>query len=168
MGDGVAHITGLIIALVLFWLGLSGHYAPLTLSLGAVSIVISVILSGRLGILDREGAPYLSIFGFLFYLPWLLKEVFVANLVVIRACLRADLDIKPALVKVKTTCISDVAKTLFANSITLTPGTITVLVEQDRLLVHTLYEDDAGPDSFNDMDRRSSKAIDGRRAGAGK
>ena len=157
----MAHITGLIIALALFWLGLSGHYTPLMLSLGAISVVLSVILSGRLGILDREGAPYLAVFGVLIYLPWLLKEVFVANIIVIRACLRAELDIKPALVKVKTSCVSDLAKTLFANSITLTPGTITVLVEQNRLLVHTLYEDDSSPQSFDDMDRRSARAIDG-------
>lgn len=158
----MAHIIGLIIALALFWLGLSGHFTPLMLSLGAVSVIMSVILSGRLGVLDREGAPYLSTIGFLLYLPWLLKEIVGANITVIRACLRADLDIKPALVKVKTSCVSDLAKTLFANSITLTPGTITVLVEQDRLLVHTLYEDDAGPNAFDEMDRRSSRAIDGR------
>lgn len=157
----MTHIAGLIIALILFWLGLSGHYTPLMLSLGATSILITVILSGRLGVLDREGAPYLVIFGFLFYVPWLLKEVLVANLVVIRACLRADLDIKPALVKVKTSSTSDLGKTLFANSITLTPGTITILVEDDRLLVHALYEDDSGPESFSSMDRRSAKAIDG-------
>ena len=159
----MAYISGLIIALLLFWLGLSGHYTPLLLSVGAASILLSVILSGRLGLLDREGAPYLSTFGLLAYLPWLLKEIFVANIAVIRACLRADLDIEPALVKVKTSCESDLAKTLFANSITLTPGTITVEVEANRLLVHTLYEASADPDSFSEMDRRCARAIEGRK-----
>lgn len=163
----MAEITGLIIALLLFWLGLSGQYSPLLLSLGAGSILMTIILSGRLGILDREGAPYLSFLGMLFYLPWLLKEIIVANLVVIRACLRADLDIRPALVKVKTVCRTDLAKTLFANSITLTPGTVTVLVENDRLLVHALYEDKASPEAFHGMDARSAKAIDGKKHNRG-
>lgn len=159
------YIIGLITALSLFWLSLSGHFTPLLLSLGAASVLITVVLSGRLGILDREGAPYFAIIGFLLYLPWLLKEIIVANIVVIKACLRADLDISPALVKVKTRCVTDLAKTLFANSITLTPGTVTVEVEKGRVLVHALYEDASGPGAFVDMDARSAKAIDGTKKG---
>ena len=161
----VSYIFGLIIALTLFWLGLSGHFSPLFFSLGTISILISVVLDGRLGILNREGAPYLTFFGVLFYLPWLFKEIFTANITVIKACLRADLDINPALVKVKTNCQTDLAKTLFANSITLTPGTVTVEVEQGRMLVHALYEEKAGPNAFNEMDARSARAIDGVKKG---
>lgn len=159
----LSYIFGLIFALALFWLGLSGHFDPLPLSLGAGSILIAVILAARLGILDQEGAPYFTIFGVLLYLPWLLKEIVRANMMVVRACLKADLDINPALVKVKTKCTTDLAKTLFANSITLTPGTVTVEVERDRLLIHALYEDAAGPDAFLDMDTRCSRAISGRK-----
>jgi len=157
----VPYILGLIISLSLFWLSLSGHYTPLLLSLGGASVLITVVLSGRLGILDREGAPYFAVIGFFMYLPWLMKEIFLANIVVIKACLKADLDINPALVKVKTQCETDLAKTLFANSITLTPGTVTVEVEKGRMLVHALYEDAAGPDAFAEMDARSARAIDG-------
>lgn len=158
----MSYIFGLIVALILFWLGLSGHYTPLLMALGGASVLISVILSGRLGLLDREGAPYFTIPGMLFYLPWLMVEIFKANVAVIKACLRADLDINPALVKVKTSCQSDLAKTLFANSITLTPGTVTIEVEKNRLLVHALYEEAAGPNAFTSMDARSRRAIDGR------
>lgn len=157
----MSYVFGLITALVLFWLGLSGHYTPLLLSLGGVSILIAVVLAGRLGIIDREGSPYFAIFGAALYVPWLLVEIFKANVDVIKACLKADLDINPALVKVKTSCESDLAKTLFANSITLTPGTVTIEVEPNRMLVHALYEENAGPDAFTEMDRRSKRAIDG-------
>ncbi len=161
----MAYIFGLILALACFWLGLSGHYSPLLLSLGGASILVTLVLAGRLGIIDREGAPYFTIIGVILYLPWLLKEVLKANLAVIKACLRADLDIDPALVKVKTVCQSDLAKTMFANSITLTPGTVTVEVEQGRMLVHALFEEDASPDAFTEMDARSARAIDGRKRG---
>ncbi|MEL7127969.1 MAG: Na+/H+ antiporter subunit E [Pseudomonadota bacterium] len=155
------YLFGLIAGLVTFWLSLSGHYTPLLLALGAVSVALAVILSARLGIIDREGAPYFAGIGLLLYLPWLIWEIIKSNITVIRACLRADMDINPALVKVKTVCESDLAKVLFANSITLTPGTVTISVERDRLLVHALYEDTAQPEAFAEMDRRSRRAVDG-------
>jgi multicomponent Na+:H+ antiporter subunit E len=104
--------------------------------------------------------------GFLLYFPWLAKEIVKANLTVIRACVKADLDIAPALVKVKTICKSDLAKVTFANSITLTPGTVTVEIEGDKLLVHGLYEQDSQPEAFVEMDLRSARAIDGKGAAA--
>lgn len=157
----MAYLIGLVAALTVFWLSNSGHYTPLLLSLGGVSIFLSVWLTHRLGGIDRESAPYVRFFGFITYLPWLMWEILKANFLVIKACLRAELDISPALVRVRTTCRSDLAKVTFANSITLTPGTVTVEVEGDKLLVHALYESEAGPGAFDEMDRRSSRAMDG-------
>ena len=96
------------------------------------------------------------------YWAWLLVEIFKANWPVIKACVGARLDINPALVKVKTQCESDLAKTIFANSITLTPGTVTIEVEGDKMLVHALFEEAATPESFHEMDERSLAAADGR------
>ena len=165
----MGYFIGLIVVLGALWLGLSGIYTPLLLTLSVISILISVLLASRLETVDREGAPYART-PFLFsYWAWLLVEIFKANLPVIRACVSANLDINPALVKVKTRCESDLAKTIFANSITLTPGTVTVEVEGDKLLVHALYEESATPDAFAEMDERSYRAADGaRRSDAGK
>ena len=166
---GVAYLVGLIVTLAVFWLSNSGHYTPLLLGLGAVSVALSVLLASRLGGIDRESAPYVRIIGFITYLPWLVWEIIKANYSVIKACLAADLDICPALVRVRTTCESDLAKVTFANSITLTPGTVTVAVEGDKLLVHALYESAAGPGAFDEMDYRSARAMDGskrRKGGA--
>jgi len=157
----VAYLVGLVIALSAFWLGMSGLYKPLILSFGAVSLLITLVLTVRLTGIDRDSSPYFKTPGILMYFPWLMWEIIKSNYTVIRACLRADLDIAPALVKVKTTCRSDFAKVLFANSITLTPGTVTVEVEGDKLLVHALYEDGAQPEDFVEMDRRSKLAADG-------
>ncbi|WP_277813026.1 Na+/H+ antiporter subunit E [Hyphomonas beringensis] len=165
-GAPVAYFLGLLVALVGFWLGMSGHFSPLLLSLGALSVAVCLILAYRLDIIDREGAPYVRILGYAMYFPWLMKEIVKANITVIRACVKADLDIAPALVKVKTTCRTDLAKVTFANSITLTPGTVTVEVEGDKMLVHALYEQEAQPEAFEDMDRRSRIAADGKGAGA--
>ncbi len=156
----MAYFVGLVLGLAAFWLGMSGHYTTLMLSFAAGSIVLTVILAYRLDIIDREGVPYARLFSFLAYYPWLTWEVIKANWIVIVACLRADIDITPTLVKVKTRCRSDLAKATFANSITLTPGTITVDIDGDRLLVHGLYEQYCQPEAFLEMDRRCSVAAD--------
>jgi multicomponent Na+:H+ antiporter subunit E len=156
----VAYLFGILAAIVVFWIGNSGHYKPLMIGFLAVSVVITLFLSARLKIIDREGAPYVRIWGFISYYPWLIVEIIKANWIVIKACLRADLDINPALVKIKTTCKSDLAKVTFANSITLTPGTVTIEIEGDKLLVHGLYEAGTTPEAFEEMDRRCARAAD--------
>ncbi|MEL6919617.1 MAG: Na+/H+ antiporter subunit E [Pseudomonadota bacterium] len=158
----MTYFIALMSVLAALWLGLSGIYTPLLLSFGAVSVVITMILVYRLDILDREVVPYGALPAAALYWVWLVGEIIKANWVVIKACLRADLDIHPALVRVKTTCRSDIAKATFANSITLTPGTVTLTVDGDKLLVHALYEAEAQPEAFIEMDRRSARAIDGR------
>lgn len=157
----MGYFVGLTLVLATLWLGLSGLYKPLILGLGAASIVISLLLASRLQTVDREGSPYARTFQLFSYWAWLLVEIFKANWPVIKACVGANLDINPALVKVKTRCESDLAKTIFANSITLTPGTVTIEVEGDKLLVHALFEEAATPESFAEMDERSWKAADG-------
>lgn len=161
----MGYFLGLIVVLIALWTGLSGDYTltkPLIASFGVISITLSAVLAYRFDILDREGSPYGRLFQLLAYWAWLLVEIFKANWVVIKACLRSTLDINPALVKVKTGCESDLARTVFANSITLTPGTVSVEVEGNKILVHALYEDSAGPGAFDEMDKRSRDACDGK------
>ena len=161
----MGYFLGLIVVLIALWTGLSGYYTlnkPLIATLGGLSILLSGILAYRFDILDRESSPYARLPQLMAYWVWLVVEIFKANWVVIKACLRSNLDINPALVKVKTGCESDLARTVFANSITLTPGTVSVEVEGDKILVHALYEDSAGPGAFDEMDRRSREACDGR------
>lgn len=158
----MGYFLGLLCALVVFWYTMSGMNEPLILGLGVVSVIVTMILSWRLKVIDADSSPYGRIIAFLVYWVWLFVEILKANWRVIQACVKADLDINPALVKVKTVCRSDLAKTTFANSITLTPGTVTLAVEGDKLLVHALYEEDAEPGAFDEMDVLSARAADGR------
>lgn len=154
------YFLGILLAIVVFWMANSGHYKPLMLGFAAVSFAVTMLVCARLKIVDREGAPYVRLLGFATYYPWLFWEVVKSNWVVIRACLRADIDISPALVKVKTVCRSDLAKVTFANSITMTPGTVTIEIDGDKLLVHGLYEANTVPEAFAEMDRRCARAAD--------
>ncbi len=162
----MGYVVGLSGALTLLWLGFSGVYEPLIIVLGIISIAITVVLTGRLGIIDRETSPYHRILSFILYAPWLIGEIIKANIGVLKAILSPELKIHPTLVKVRTTCKSDLAKVIFANSITLTPGTVTLRVDDDFMLVHGLIEEDAQPEAFEEMDRRSAIAGDGRKKGS--
>ncbi len=156
----MAYFLGLLAAIVAFWVGNSGHYKPLMLAFGAVSVLVTMVLAWRLNIVDRDGAPYVRLPQLIRYYPWLAGEVLRSNWAVLRACLRADLDITPTLTKIRTVCRTDLAKVTFANSITMTPGTVTVEIDGDRLLVHGLYEPATQPEAFLDMDRRCARACD--------
>ncbi len=157
----MAYIGGLILALVTFWLTMSGQFTVLHFCLGIISILITLVLVYRLDILDRDTSPYLRVFSFIPFFFWLMGEIVKSNWTVVRACLAADLDISPALVKVRTTSKSDLARVTFANAITLTPGTATIDIDGDKLLIHALYEESALPESFADMDKRSARFADG-------
>ncbi len=151
----------LMLALAATWWVLSGFGLEKTilLILGAISIVLVLIMSARMRILDRETAPYLTIPQTLAYFGWLFKEIVKANVQVVRAVMAPDLEVSPTLVKIPTGDKSDLSKTMFANSITLTPGTVSVDLGDDHILVHALLSEMSDPDDFAEMSERSGWAV---------
>ncbi len=130
--------VGLGLSLFAFWVVLSGHFEPLLLGFGVASVVLAVALAVRMGLVDREGVP-LDVAGrFAAYFFWLMKEIFVSNVRVARIIIDPRLPIDPVLVKYHGSQITDLGRAMYANSITLTPGTITTLVTGDELEVHSL------------------------------
>jgi multicomponent Na+:H+ antiporter subunit E len=118
-----------------FWLLLSGHWAPLYVGLGA-------LLSAGVAWVNRDDESISALVRALprlvAYLPWLLKEIAVANLQVARIVLHPRLPIEPVVVRFRPPVRGDLAQTLLGNSITLTPGTITLDVDGDEFVVHAL------------------------------
>lgn len=145
---------GLGSALFGFWLALSGHYTPLVTSFGVLSVVLVVYLSERMDVIDHEGVPYHMVPRLLFYVPWLLKEIFIANLVVAKVILDPELPISPRMVRFHGTQDTDAGRALYANSITLTPGTITTGVQGHDFQVHALRAADLETDEEQEMDVR--------------
>ena len=137
-------------ALVLFglWLSLSGRFGAEFLAVGAVAAVLAVALSHLLFRGTHEGkfaaapASYRwlggSVVRFALYLPWLAFEIAVANLHVAYLVLHPRLPIDPSLVEFDTSLESERAQVLLAQSITLTPGTVTVDASDGKFLVHCL------------------------------
>lgn len=144
-----------------FWLILSGHYEPLTLSFGVFSCILVTYLAWRMDREDRFAFVIPLSFRFLGYLAWLIKEIFNANVNVARIILNPRLPISPIMVPFRASQRSDLGRMIYANSITLTPGTITTGTDGDILRVHALTWHDVDGREEDEMDRRIT-ALDPR------
>jgi len=153
---------GLGAILFVFWLSLSGHYTPLITSLGVASCVLAVVIAVRMDVVDREGLP-LHVGGRLWlYVPWLLKEIFLANVHVARIILTPSLPIRPLMVRYRGTQKTDLGRAIYGNSITLTPGTITTGIDGDIFQVHALAAEELEVGEDEEMNRRVTRVEQGR------
>ena len=160
-------LSALLLGSVLFvlWLLLSGITKPLLIVLGLLSTSLVVTIMGRLGILDAEGVPLTVRFGRMAqYFGWLVVEVLKADWAVTKVILR-DAPLRQQLIRVPATTRTDLGKVVYANSITLTPGTITVETEGDTFVVHALDGDFADFPALADMNDRVCATESGERAG---
>jgi multicomponent Na+:H+ antiporter subunit E len=142
------------VTLFLFWLVLSGHYTAFLLAAGIGSALLVAMFARRMEVVDREGHPIYLTINALIYLPWLVKEIVKAAWDVSKIILNPRLPISPTLVRFKPSQRSTVGLVTHANSITLTPGTITVEAEEDEFLVHALTRSGAAGVVDSEMDRR--------------
>ncbi|WP_409433461.1 Na+/H+ antiporter subunit E [Litorimonas sp. RW-G-Af-16] len=149
----------LFFALAATWLTLSGYFKPMLLTLGVISIFLVITMSVRMRIMDDETAPYMTLPQTLSYFVWLFMEIVKANVAVVRAVMSPNMEISPTLTKIPLPQESDIAKVMFANSITLTPGTVSVEMNDDHILVHALLNEMSAPEDFAEMGERSAWAI---------
>jgi len=142
------------VMLFAFWLVFSGHFDAFHVSLGLICSVTVATLSYDLVLSDTLSSRTAMIaWRFVQYTPWLLYEVVVANFHVLALVLQPG-RIRPQVVRFKTSLTSDLAKVTLANSITLTPGTITMDVDGDEFYVHAVSDEAAQSVKSDDMERR--------------
>ncbi len=152
-------IISLISVLLAVWLLLSGIYTPLITSFGIASCLLVALIARRMDVLDQEGHPiHLSPHVFLYWF-WLFKEIVKANIDVAKCVLFPGKYLEPSLFASKVTQKSDLGKVVYANSITLTPGTVTVDLHDDTVLVHALTKGTADGVKSGDMDRRVTEVM---------
>jgi len=158
-------VIGPIIVLLGLWLLLSGVYKPLVVGFGVVSALLAFYVMRRMDKVDAYPVPLvLRQLKFKLYFIWLLGEIAKATWAVTRVIMAPEVTTRQHLFSVKHSQKSDVGQVVFANSITLTPGTITVETEPDRFLVHALSFNASDIEALRDMDRRVSATEDGGRA----
>lgn len=145
----------LFFVLFSFWLLLSGIYKPFLVVAGFSIAALSVVFARRMDVVDHEGHPIGHAIGVIFtYWPWLIKEITLSALKVSSIIINPRLPIDPKMAVVKLTQKTDLGRTIFANSITLTPGTIAVEMYDDSVLVHSIHKDGIKELEDGNMDRK--------------
>jgi len=132
------HVFSLALFLAALWWVLSGQATPGLLGLGLASVALVTVLAGRMAVIDHESHPIHMSGGLTVYWGRLAVEIVASNLDVLRRILAPRLRIEPHFLRVRTGQPTALGKVILANSITLTPGTVTVDVQGDELLVHAL------------------------------
>ncbi|MED5274833.1 MAG: Na+/H+ antiporter subunit E [Pseudomonadota bacterium] len=135
------HLIKVFFVVFIFWLILSGIPTIGMIALGVLSSLLIIFLINKMDIIDHET----SLLNFkpirlLIYFFWLIKEMVLSNILVCYYIISPKAKINPSVIKVKASQKSAVGKVLYANSITFTPGTVTIDINGDNLIIHVLAE----------------------------
>jgi multicomponent Na+:H+ antiporter subunit E len=144
----------LVVLLMVAWVLWSGYLKPLLLGLGLLSSILVVYLDYRMRL---KAAHYLDgrfLLRLVRYWGWLAREVVRSSLDVTRIVLSPKLPISPTVAEFNSRCILATDQALLGNSITLTPGTLTIQIEEGHFVVHALTEAGARDILGGEMDRR--------------
>ena len=137
------------------WILLSGHYSPLFVGLGVASVVLVTLMVHRMN--RADGTRYelpLRWFAFGRYVLWLFAQIVRANVEVARLAFRPRLELSPRMVRVKALPRTELGRVIYGNSITLTPGTVTVHLDDEEIDVHALTRESAATLESGAMGRR--------------
>jgi len=126
-----------LIFLFILWVLLTTTLAWEELTTGFIfSAIIAIFGYNYFTKRGLSGITLKGIFYFLLYIPVFFWEMIKANFDVAYRVVHPKMPIKPGIVQIKTTLKSDIAKLILGNSITLTPGTLTIEIAEDNLLIH--------------------------------
>ncbi len=140
--------------LFLFWLALSGHYTSFMITIGVLVTLACVVFASRINADDVEGHPVHLLPRGVIYYPWLAVEIMKSAWAVTRIIVDPRLPISPTMLRVRASQKSSVGIATYANSITLTPGTITTNVSGHNLIVHAIERDGADGLETGEMDAK--------------
>ncbi|MDE2762437.1 MAG: Na+/H+ antiporter subunit E [Gemmatimonadota bacterium] len=145
------------------WLLLSYHFEWLFLVFGTATCTVAVLVAARMGIVDRESVPLHLVRRGALYVPWLVWEILKSNVRVAGIILSPRLRVDPSIVHFRASQRTDLGRFIYANSITLTPGTVTTGIVADDLEVHAIVREEVDGSEENDMNRRVA-ALEGEGA----
>jgi len=154
-------VFGLFVCLGGLWWLLSGYAEPLLLFFGFASTALVTWLATRMSLTDFEGVSLGFLARGLLYWPWLVREVWRSNIAVARIVLAREMPISPTIFRIPAPQKSPLGRVTYANSVTLTPGTVTLEVTDDDLEVHSLTRAAAADLKSGDMGARVCR-LEGR------
>ena len=157
------NLLGFIFILSIFWIINSGFFKPLLLGLGVASVAFVLLLIYRMKKRDGESFPLImpaiKLPG---YLLWMMGQIIASNIDVARRVWLGPKSISPVIFTLQADQKTQVGKVLYANSITMTPGTVTLFVRDNKLEVHALTKSAADDLKKGEMNRRVKSLEEGQ------
>ncbi len=150
----IKHFITTYIIVLAFWLLLSAHFDRFHVGAGIACSGVVAYASHDLLFTGTGNHGLTKTLRFIAYLPWLIYQIVLANIDVAKRALSPRMPIDPQVVTFKTMLKSDVARTALANSITLTPGTVTIDIVDDVFYVHAIAKEPADDLLGGAMERR--------------
>jgi len=150
------------VAMFTFWVVLSGMFDAFHLTLGVISCLLVAHFSHDLLFYGDDDQSWVrGLWGFITYVPWLFYQIIIANLQVAYVVLHPRMFelIDPHVIRFKTKLKRPISKVTFAQSITLTPGTITVSIHDDEFSVYALTRN-ASESLPGEMETRVARALE--------
>jgi multicomponent Na+:H+ antiporter subunit E len=150
------------VAMFTFWVVLSGMFDAFHLTLGVISCLLVAHFSHDLLFYGDDDQSWVrGLWGFITYVPWLFYQIIIANLQVAYVVLHPRMFelIDPHVIRFKTKLKRPISKVIFAQSITLTPGTITVSIHDDEFSVYALTRN-ASESLPGEMETRVARALE--------
>ncbi|KAF5422324.1 MAG: multicomponent Na+:H+ antiporter subunit E [Candidatus Methanocomedens sp.] len=135
----------LFVLLFSFWLLLSTKFEGwFHLFFGLLSTALVTLFTYDMVFVNEDrGNNIKKLFRFALYLPWILYQIILANVDVAKRVLDPKMPIDPDMITFKSVLKTDLSKTTLANSITLTPGTVTIDIDDDTFLIHAIAKEPA-------------------------
>ena len=134
---------------------MSGIYLPLTIGFGLISAVLCIWIISKLELISEDNfQERFYLVRLLKYLAWLTVEIGKSDWAITKVILSPTINTRHRLIEVPCNQGTDFGKMLFANSITITPGTVTVETETDRFIVHSLTDNAADQSELAKMGGR--------------
>lgn len=148
------HTISISLTLAAFWLLNSGHYTGIIMGLGLLSVLLVVFIAHRMDVIDEESQPFYLTPKLPGYYAWLIKEIVLANIKVVKHIWLGKQSISPTMTTITYNQKTDMGLVIYANSITLTPGTVAIDLDRDKIMVHALISEDLDSLIAGDMDKR--------------
>ena len=148
------HLVLTFLLWMAIWLLWSGLYKPLLITLGIISCLLTLYLAYRMDFFHRSVYSLHFVLRLVPFWGWLCVELVKSNIAVARIVLHPKLPIQPSLVRLRASTENPVLQAILGNSISLTPGTVTVDDHEGNLWVHCLTQRSADDVLSGEMDRR--------------
>lgn len=152
------HLTAWLLTLAAFWLLLSGMFQPLLLIFGLLSVLLVLYVITRMDKIDREPESVALSFYYVSYVIWLLGQIVISSSQVVKIIWARKIEVNPALAVLEFDPELKGGRVLYANSVTLTPGTLSVDLNDHSITVHALNAQSIVDLKEGEMQQRIIKA----------